>query len=152
MCDWRVPPIKQQSLRHMSNSSFAFEEKLPGSSPLVRPCRRVYMTGETRRCRSSSTYAGQWCAVHPLPVLIILSLGVKEWRWDGGRMVVVTTGWLTQHPPWTGNRWDPTPSSQITAKGTLVCSRDRFNMTTTVYSNKRRAQGWGSEGNIEIAM
>lgn len=64
-----------------------------------------------------------------------------------GRVVVVETGWLTQHPLWTGNRWDPTPSTQITAKDALACSRDRFEMTTSVYWNKRRARGWGSEGN-----
>ena len=59
----------------------------------------------------------------------------------GGKVAMVETGWLTQHPPWTGNRWDPTPSTQITAKGALACSRDRFEMTATVDSNKRRVQG-----------
>lgn len=71
----------------------------------------------------------------------------------GGRVAVTTTGWLagwlTQQPPWTGNRWDLNPSSQITAKDTLVCSCDRFKMTTNAYSNKRRVWGWGSEGNME---
>lgn len=61
----------------------------------------------------------------------------------GGRVTVVETGWLTQHTPRTGNRWDPTPSTQITAKGASACSRDRFEMTATVYSNKRRVRGRG---------
>lgn len=40
---------------------------------------------ETWRSGSSDTIAALWCAVCPLPVLIILSLGVKEeWRWEGG--------------------------------------------------------------------
>lgn len=67
----------------------------------------------------------------------------------GRRVVVVETGWLAQHPPWTGNRWDLTPSTQITAKKASACSSDRFKMTTTVYSNKGRVQGWGNEGKIE---
>lgn len=67
----------------------------------------------------------------------------------GRRVVVLETGWLAQRPPWTGNRWDLTPSTQITAKKALACSSDRFKMTTTVYSNKGRVQGWGNEGKIE---
>lgn len=69
---------------------------------------------ETWRGGSSDTHVARWCVVHPLPVLIILSLGVKEeWKRERGRvvLVVVETSWLTQHPPWTGNRWDPTPST-----------------------------------------
>lgn len=83
------------------------------------------------------------CAVHPLTVLIILSLGVEEW---GGEK---ETGWLTQHPPSTENRWDLTPSTQITAKEASACSCDNFKVTTTVYSNMRRVPRWGDEGNIE---
>lgn len=49
-------------------------------------------------------------------------------------VVVVETGWLTQRPPWTRNRWDLTLSTQITAKEASACSRDRFKMTTILFT------------------
>lgn len=65
-----------------------------------------------------------WRSVHPVPVLIILSLGVaEEWRWEEGRVAMVETG---RRPLWTANRWDPTPSSHINARDTSACSHDRL--------------------------
>ena len=51
----------------------------------------------------------------------------------GRRVVLALPGWLAQHPPWTGNRWDLTSSTQIIAKEALACSSDRFKMMTAVY-------------------
>ncbi len=136
------------------NNSSAFEDYL-SVALLTRDQLMpwVYMTGwrdETWRSGSSDTHAARWCVVHhPLPVLIILSLGVKEeWRQEGGGGGMETS-WLTQHPLWTENRWELTPSTQITAKETSAYSCDHFQMGTAVYSNKRRVQGWESKGNTD---
>lgn len=72
----------------VSSSSSAFEE-CPLSSNRMRPAEALTLSDgwvdETWRSGSSDTIAALWCAVCPLPVLIILSLGVKEeWRWEGG--------------------------------------------------------------------
>lgn len=73
-----------------------------------------------------------WCCVHPVPVLIILSLGVvEEWRWEEGRVARVETGWPSQHPLSTANRWDLTPSSHTNARATWVCSRDCLELVFT---------------------
>lgn len=100
------------------------------------------MTGEwTTRGELAASARLVPCDVHPLPVLIILSLGVKEGK---RRSRVEVEEWLAQHPLWTGNRWDPTPSTQITAKKTIACSSDRFKVMTAFYWNKRRLRGWQS--------
>lgn len=67
ICIWRMP-VKLQS--HVTSWG---------------PTLSDGWVDETWRSGSSDTIAALWCAVCPLPVLIILSLGVKEeWRWEGG--------------------------------------------------------------------
>lgn len=83
-----------------------------------------------------------WCAVHPVPVLIILSLGVvEEWRWEEGRVARVETGRPSQHPLWTENRWDLTPSSHTNARATWVCSRDYLELVFTPTTAESRGEG-----------
>lgn len=152
----RVLPLTSQSLRHTVCQAARLHLRncswLLWSHVTSRGTVSIWQGRRGRGGQSEiwDTHTARWCVVRPLSVLIILSLGVKE-EWRGEVVaVVVETGWLTQHPLWTGNRWDLTPSTQITAKEALACSHDHFKMTTAVYSNKRRVQGWGSGGNMEI--
>lgn len=86
-------------------------------------------------------HAAWCCAVHPLAVLIILSLGVKEeWREEeeggGGG------DWLA-NPTSPVDREQMGPDALHTnhCQGSFSCSCDRFKMTTNVYSNMRRVHG-----------
>lgn len=138
-----VPYMKQPSVRPVTPLVC-----IKGAALVT--CHQVSVCDRGEDMRRWS-YAAWRCAAHTLPVLIILPLGVKTvcgWSEGGRGRVAAATGWLTERFPWTGSRWDPTPSSQITAKDALVCSHDRFNMTTSVYSNKRRALGRGRKRGI----
>lgn len=134
-----VPYIKQPSVRPVTPLMC-----IKGAALVT--CHQVSVCDRGEDVRRWS-YAARRCAAHTLPVLIILPLGVKT-VWGGWGGSLAATGWPTERFPWTGSRWDPTPSSQITANDALVCSHDRFNMTTSVYSNKRRALGRGRERGI----
>lgn len=80
-----------------------------------------------------------WCSVHPVPLLIILSLGVvEEWRWEEGR---VETGRPSQHPLWTENRWDLTPSPHTNARATWGCSRDCLELVFTPTTAESGSEG-----------
>lgn len=88
-------------------------------------------------------HAAVCCVVHPLTVLIILSLGVKqEWRWEeegGGGC----RDWLANPTsPMDREQMGPDTLHTNHCQGSFSCSCDHFKMTTIVYSNMRRVQAW----------